>query len=94
VSLDRVRQSLHETLTYQAVNDLRQHVEQIWEAVQYGHTKTALYKVADINDALANLAAELVAEGVSEGMSQAEMARCMDIPASALRGAKRELSRA
>jgi len=81
------------TLTYQAANDLRSHVEQIVEAVQYGHTRNALYKTADIRDALTNLATELVSEGVNEGMSQAEMARYMDVPPSVLRGAKREFSR-
>ncbi len=80
------------TLTYQAANDLRQHVEQICEAVQYDHAKTALYKTADVREALINLATELVAEGVRAGLSQAEMARCMDVPASALVGAKREFS--
>lgn len=81
-----------DTLTFQAAHDLQQHVEQIVEAVQYDHAKAALYKTADIREALVNLAAELVAEGVRAGLSQAEMARCMDVPASALAGAKREFA--
>lgn len=78
--------------TEDAANDLRQHVEQIVEAVQFGHTKAALYKTADVRDALVNLATELVEDGVHAGMSQAEMARCMDVPASALAGARRQFA--
>ena len=74
---------------------LRSHVEQLFDAVSgtsVSHTKAALYKTADIRDALTEVATALVELGVAQGLSQAEMARCMDVPASVLRGAKREFA--
>ena len=53
----------------------------------------ALKQVRICNDALSACAARLVERGIRKGMSQASIARCLDVPASTLRGAKREFAR-
>jgi hypothetical protein len=75
---------------------LRQHLDQLRDATDYTspeHTKAALYKTADIRDSLTEIATMLVEQGVNDGLTQATMARCMDVPASTLRGAIREFAR-
>lgn len=67
-----------------ALNDLE-------EGITRGDTPGAMRAIAYLNDRCAHIATELVELGVREGMTQARMADCLDVPASALRGARREL---
>lgn len=74
---------------------LQQHVSQLRDQSGYtdtAHIKAALYKIADTRDSLTEVATALVEDAIHAGMSQAEIARCMDVPASYLRGAKREFA--
>lgn len=83
--------------TISEVVKLQRHVEQLFDAASgtsVSHTKAALYKIADVRDQLVEVATALVEQGIMEGLSQAEIARCMDVPPSTLRGAKQEFSRA
>ena len=62
------------------------------DAVDYDHTGTALYALADMQEQLVEVATLLVRDAIREGMSQAEIARRMNVPASTLRGAKKEFA--
>lgn len=55
-------------------------------------TPGAMRAVAYLNDRLSYIATELVERGVRQGMTQRRMADCLDVPASALRGARKELA--
>jgi cystathionine beta-lyase family protein involved in aluminum resistance len=57
-----------------------------------GNLSGAMAQLARCNHALCNLAPLLIEEGVKAGLSQRRMAELLDVPASALRGAKREFA--
>ena len=58
------------------------------DAVDSEDWPRAMRLVASLAEGLATLAPALVAEGIRSGMSQADCARQLDVPPSALRGAK------
>ena len=62
-------------------------------ALNRGHTLDAMRNVDAVNRELLKIATALVEAGVKEGLTQAEMARALGVPASTLRGAKREFAR-
>lgn len=52
-----------------------------------------LAAIADLSEILPDIAADAVAAGVQAGLTQKAMAQALGVPASALRGAKREFAR-
>lgn len=70
---------------------LRQAVERIEWALNNLDPERGMFAVADANTQLTYLATEFVEQGIQAG--RARMARALDVPESALRGARRELGR-
>lgn len=76
---------------YSHLEGLRQAVERIGRALDNIDPEPGMFAVADANTAITYLATEFVEQGVQAGMTQRRMARALDVPESALRGARREL---
>ena len=78
---------------YQSLEGLRSAVERIERALDCLDPEPGMFAVADANTHITFLATEFVEQGVQAGMTQRRMARALDVPESALRGARRELAR-
>jgi hypothetical protein len=78
-----------------ASDTARQLVDKV-TAIEYlaarGDTLEALRALNTARDVLVDLATALVEAGVHDGLTQRAMADAMGVPASALRGARRELA--
>jgi hypothetical protein len=72
---------------------LADRVTELQSFIAQGNTRAAMETIARIAPLTSDVAADLVERGVSEGMTQAAMARALGVPASTLRGAKREFAR-
>ena len=76
---------------YTHLEGLRYAVEQIERALNGLDPEPGMFAVANANEHITYLATEFVEQGVQAGMTQRRMARALDVPESALRGARREL---
>lgn len=81
------------TDAYTSLEGLRQAVDRISQSLDYLDPERGMFAVADANLHITEIATELVEQGVQAGMTQRRMARALDVPESALRGARRELRR-
>jgi hypothetical protein len=67
-------------------------VTELQSFIHQGNTLAALEVLGRITEILPDVATDLVEQGVHDGLTQAAMARALKVPASALRGAKREFA--
>ena len=80
------------TDVYEECESLHNAADDIYTGWKHGDTAGAMRAVAHLNERLSYVATELVERGAKEGMTQRRMAECLDIPQSALRGARKEFA--